>query len=54
MNLSHLPGLRLPGGCPDCDAYQTFTQDPEAPGVIHLTVHHDDHCPALARKARRR
>lgn len=35
----------IPGGCDDCDAYQTMVT--LAPGVHALTVHHDDWCPAL-------
>lgn len=38
-------GQRIPGGCPDCDAYQTFAQ--EAQGVYAVRVHHDTTCPAL-------
>ena len=33
----------IPGGCDDCDAYQTV--DPSEGDVIRLTVHHDDTCP---------
>lgn len=41
--LVDLQGLRIPGGCPDCDAYQTV--EPVTEGVTLLTVHHDDTCP---------
>jgi hypothetical protein len=34
---------RIPGGCEDCDAYQTV--EPTEPGVYKLTVHHDASCP---------
>jgi hypothetical protein len=40
-----LVGRETPGGCESCDAYQTVR--PGVPGVWHLTVHHDDDCPAL-------
>ena len=40
----------IPGGCDQCDAYQTVVT--VAPGVHSLTVHHDDWCPFLrAREA---
>ena len=42
--LSGLDGLRVPGGCEDCDAYQTFDSS-QAP-IYRITVHHDDTCPA--------
>lgn len=38
-----LDGAHIPGGCDDCDAYQTLETD--ASGVTVLTVHHDDSCP---------
>ena len=40
-------GARIPGGCTDCDAYQT-TEALED-GVWKVTVHHDDGCPVLKR-----
>lgn len=50
-----LAGARVPGGCADCDAYQTV--EPAAAGVWLLAVHHDDACPFFmnleARRARR-
>ena len=39
------PVLRMPGGCADCDAYQTLDQDGR---VAVLTIHHDATCPWLA------
>lgn len=42
--LAELEGLRIPGGCDDCAAYQTVEQVAER--VTILTVHHDDTCPA--------
>ncbi len=41
--LAQLEGLRIPGGCDDCDAYQTVKRVAER--VTVLTVHHDDTCP---------
>jgi hypothetical protein len=38
-----LAGQELPGGCPDCDAYQEMTE--LQPGVWSLIVFHDDDCP---------
>lgn len=45
--LGPLDGARLPGGCDDCEAYQTVEPGP-FPGVWINRVHHDDWCPALA------
>ncbi len=46
-----IQGQQIPGGCDQCDAYQTVTT--VAPGVHSLTVHHDTWCPVLrAIKAR--
>ena len=41
-----LDGAEVPGGCADCDAYQTVR--PLAEGIWNVTVHHDDGCPVLA------
>lgn len=41
-------GQQVPGGCDDCDAYQTVERDQY--GIWHLTVHHDDGCPWLAQR----
>ena len=43
-------GRRLPGGCEDCDAYQTLARHPDDArgGVYVLTVHHDETCPWLS------
>ena len=35
----------IPGGCEECDAYQTVEM--VKPGVHMIRVHHDDWCPAL-------
>lgn len=40
---------RVSGGCDSCAAYQTLRRDPEFPSINHVTVHHDDGCPVLAR-----
>lgn len=42
-----LRGQRVPGGCPDCNAYQTVVE--RAPSVYVVTVHHDETCPTLRR-----
>ncbi len=50
-----MQGLRIPGGCDDCDAYQTTTTEE---GAYVIRVHHDDSCPyyvgRLNRAERRR
>ena len=43
--LAALLDQRIPGGCPDCDAYQELTTD--GSGIYVLTVRHDDTCPFL-------
>lgn len=35
--------IRIPGGCDDCLAYQTFDKS-QAP-IFRITVHHDETCP---------
>lgn len=45
LRLDALLGQKVPGGCADCDAYQTMH---EVDGVYVLGVHHDDWCPTLA------
>ena len=40
-----LIGVRTPGGCDDCNAYQETEQ--VADGVILVNVRHDDTCPFL-------
>lgn len=54
--LESLTGERHPGGCDDCDAYQTVRPD-ETHMVWRMTVHHDDWCPfylSLQNRAARR
>lgn len=46
--LGPLDGARLPGGCDDCDAFQTVDPGSVA-GVWINRVHHDEWCPVLAR-----
>jgi gamma-glutamyl-gamma-aminobutyrate hydrolase PuuD len=41
--LNSLDGLRIPGGCDHCDAYQEMKT--EADGMYRITVCHDDDCP---------
>lgn len=43
--LDAMTGRRLPGGCDDCNAYQTVTT--QGGGLYVLTVHHDETCPWL-------
>jgi hypothetical protein len=49
-----LAGAQIPGGCDECDAYQTMEEDPDLPNAFHVRVHHDDWCPFLARMEERR
>jgi hypothetical protein len=45
-----LDGLRVPGGCDDCDAYQELVSAAYGvPGVHAIKIHHDDWCPTYAR-----
>jgi len=46
--LGSLHGTAIPGGCEHCNADQTFTSDPDSPGITHLTIRHEDWCPELA------
>jgi hypothetical protein len=40
-------GQQIPGGCDWCHAYETTHKD--RAGIYHLTIHHDNWCPVLAR-----
>lgn len=40
---ARMDGAKIPGGCDECDAYQSMSVDTD--GICHLTVHHDDWCP---------
>ncbi|MGO8870933.1 MAG: hypothetical protein ACLQPH_05930 [Acidimicrobiales bacterium] len=42
---SQLGDQQIPGGCDQCDAYQTM--ETVSPGVHMIRVHHDDWCPFL-------
>lgn len=50
--LGPVDGRRIPGGCDQCDAYQTVTVV-EA-GLFVMTVHHDDNCSFLRAYEKRR
>jgi len=54
LDLSHLLGREIPGGCDLCDAFHTVAEDEEMPGVWVLTVHHDDDCLALRARTGRK
>jgi hypothetical protein len=43
--LSAIDGARIPGGCGQCNAYQTIRAHADGPDVHRITVHHDDWCP---------
>jgi len=45
-------GRQIPGGCEDCDAFQTVER--MHPGVYVLHVHHDATCWTLRRIVRER
>lgn len=47
-----LEGEEIPGGCEECDAFQTV--EPVEANLWKLTVHHDPDCPRLARIEGRR
>ncbi len=40
--LAALIGHEIPGGCDDCDAYQSTTRHESGSWI--LTVHHDEDC----------
>jgi hypothetical protein len=42
VDFSPLAGREIPGGCDECDAYQTVRQVTD--GIWSLTVHHDENC----------
>ena len=50
--LGPLEGQRTPGGCNQCEAFQTV--DPIRGGVWMVSVHHDPGCPVFAEIERRR
>lgn len=42
--LDEVLGLRIPGGCEHCEAYQVVRK---VEGIYLMTVYHDDWCPNL-------
>lgn len=48
--IAALDGLRAPGGCDDCDAYQEVHARTGDPNIHTIRVFHDEWCPTLARK----
>lgn len=50
--LGPLDGAKIPGGCDQCDAYQTTALVDAS--VWEITVHHDPGCPILAAHEKRR
>ncbi len=51
--IAALDGLRVPGGCDDCNAYQVVRAKVGDPNVHLVSVYHDDGCPWLAARERR-
>lgn len=41
--LEQLTGQRIPGGCDECDAFQTV--DTSNAPIYRIAVHHDQWCP---------
>lgn len=48
--IAALDGLRIPGGCDDCDAYQEIHARDGHPNLHRIRVFHDEWCPTLAKK----
>jgi hypothetical protein len=49
-NLSALlDQFQIPGGCEECDAYQTVPEQDPNSNIMHVNVVHDDDCPRLER-----
>lgn len=44
-----LRGRRIPGGCDECNAYQTLEEDPDLPGCFRIRISHDHWCAFIAR-----
>ncbi|MGK5112791.1 hypothetical protein [Geodermatophilus sp. CPCC 205506] len=42
-----LDGAKIPGGCEDCDAFQTLHVIDR--GLTRINIHHDDWCPTYRR-----
>jgi hypothetical protein len=50
--LGPFDGAQIPGGCDQCDAYQTAAA--VQAGIWVITVHHDNWCPSLRAMQKRR
>lgn len=48
--LGPLDGEKIPGGCEQCNAYQTA--ELLGPGVWNISVHHDEWCPMIGGKGK--
>jgi hypothetical protein len=49
-NLSALlDQVQILGGCEECDAYQTVSEQDPNSNIMHVNVFHDDDCPRLER-----
>jgi hypothetical protein len=48
--IAALDGLRVPGGCGHCDAYQVVQANAAGPNVHIVHVYHDDWCPVHGEK----
>jgi len=46
LDFADLIGQQIPGGCDDCDAYQTMSRHDS--GAWILNIHHDADCPFYA------
>ncbi len=49
--LEQLTGQRIPGGCDECDAFQTV--DTSNAPIYRIAVHHDEWCPVYAAMTKR-
>lgn len=47
MNLAALDGLRVPGGCADCNADQEIHANYVGAGIHRITIYHDEWCPRI-------
>lgn len=47
MSIAALDGLRLPGGCTDCNADQELSTNWGGAGIHRITIHHDEWCPRI-------
>jgi hypothetical protein len=51
--IRELNGQRIPGGCEECDSYQTAREDPDHPNIFHIHTWHEEECPWLAEREAR-